>query len=153
MVRRVEAIETLIEPTLEQLGLELLGCERCQGDGHGAILRVYIDHPNGITVDDCAKASRHISAILDVEDAIPGHYNLEVSSPGINRPLFSLAHFAKVVGSKVYVKLHTPEAGRRQWTGMLTQLDGDNLYLDCAEAGEIDVHFNNVEKAHLCAED
>lgn len=150
MVRHAESIEQLIMPTVTGLGYELVGCEFLSGNGQSTV-RVYIDHPNGVTVADCAKTSRQISAVLDVEDPVMGRYLLEVSSPGINRPLFTLAQFAKVTGSKVFVKLRSPVSGRKQWTGILSKVEQEQLQITCEET-VLDVPFNDIETAHVCYE-
>ena len=99
----------LLGPTIEALGYELVGVEMTGG---GGTLRVYIDREEGISVDDCARASREVSAVLDVEDPIRGTYTLEVSSPGVDRPLFSEADFKRFVGSQVRLQMSTPRPVR-----------------------------------------
>ena len=115
-----EAIVARVAPALAELGLECLGVEWNAGHG-GGLLRVYIDSldhegdaANAVGVDDCEAASREISALLDVEDPIPGHYVLEVSSPGIERPLFTAAQFARFLGQEAKVTLKLPRDGRRR---------------------------------------
>ena len=96
-------IARLLEPSISALGYELVAVELA-GSGPDRVLRVYIDHPDGITVDDCADASRQVSAVLDVEDPISGSYVLEVSSPGLDRPLVKVADFERFKGSLVKLR-------------------------------------------------
>lgn len=116
----------LVAPTIEALGYEPWGLEYVT-HGHQTTLRVFIDSPNGITVDDCAAVSRQISAVLDVEDPIPGEYLLEVSSPGMDRPLFTLDQFRRYSGEQVKIRLRSPFEGRRNFKGVLTGVEGDEV--------------------------
>jgi ribosome maturation factor RimP len=114
-----EKLKTLIRQEVELLGYELLGVELIgQGKG-GSLLRVYIDHAEGIVLDDCVQVSHQISGVLDVEDPIKERYQLEVSSPGMDRPLFERAHFERFKGSKVRLKTQTKIDGRHRFTGEL----------------------------------
>ncbi|HXI68713.1 MAG TPA: ribosome maturation factor RimP, partial [Steroidobacteraceae bacterium] len=106
-----ERLIALIEPLLAPLGYELVELEYSAGRAH-ALLRVFIDRESGVTLDDCALASREISALLDVDDPIPSAYTLEVSSPGFDRVLRTQAHFGRFVGSRVFIELKEPRAGR-----------------------------------------
>lgn len=119
-------LQDLLEPGAAALGYEVLDVEMTGGPGQG-VLRVYIDGPNGISVDDCAAASGQFSAILDVEDPIPGQYTLEVSSPGLDRPLTRVRHFQAVVGREVRVKTDAAVAGRRRFRGPLQGVDDEGL--------------------------
>ena len=140
-------IVRLLEPSISALGFELVAVELV-GSGDDRILRVYIDHPDGITVDDCADVSRQVSAVLDVEDPIPGAYVLEVSSPGLDRPLVKAADFERFRGS--LVKLRTREAvlGRKNFTGMLSEASGDNVVVE-VDGEPYEIEFANIEKARL----
>jgi ribosome maturation factor RimP len=100
-------LTAMLEPAVEALGFELLGLEFVQAGRHST-LRVYIDHENGITVDNCADVSRQVSAILDVEDPITNEYDLEVSSPGVDRPLFKPAHYEQAQGEELRVRTKLP---------------------------------------------
>ena len=113
-----ERLIALIEPLVEQLGFELVELEYSGGRSH-AVVRVFLDGPEGVTVEDCERISREISALLDVEDPIPSAYTLEVSSPGFDRVLRKRAHFERFMGSRVLVELKAPRAGRRRYTGKL----------------------------------
>src|SRR5882762_4277283 len=113
-----ERLIALIEPVLVQLGYELVELEYAAGRSQ-AVVRIFIDKPDGITVEDCERVSREVAALLDVDDPIPTAYTLEVSSPGFDRLLRTPAHFERFVGSRVFVELKVPRAGRRRYTGTL----------------------------------
>jgi ribosome maturation factor RimP len=149
-----EAIAARVAPALAELGLECLGVEWNAGHG-GGLLRVYIDSlqhdgdaANAVSVDDCEAASREISALLDVEDPIPGHYVLEVSSPGIERPLFNAAQFARFVGEEAKVTLKLPREGRRRMRGRIAAVEGKRIGMD-VDGKRIDVGEDEIESAHL----
>jgi ribosome maturation factor RimP len=129
------------------MGYEFVGCE-LQRQGHSSLLRVYIDSEKGVTIDDCSKVSYQVSAMLDVEDPIQGRYTLEVSSPGIDRPLFEIAHFERFVGNKVKIHLHMPLNGRRNFSGMLLKVEGTNIHL-LVDEENIVVPFSEIEKAKI----
>jgi len=116
----------MLEPEVERLGFELADIEISVG-GSSGVLRVFIDSDDGITLENCAAVSRQISALLDVEDPIPGEYNLEVSSPGINRRLVKSTHFERFAGSRVKVKLKRLVDGRRNFKGKLLGFDEPNV--------------------------
>ncbi len=127
MRRQQERVQTIIEPSVLAMGYELVGVEYLPR-GDGGLLRVYIDSPDGITVDDCERVSRQVSGVLDVEDPIKGAYTLEVSSPGLARPLFTPEHFRRFSGHTVRIRLDLPIDGRRNITGVLVGCeDGDVL--------------------------
>ena len=133
---------------LADLQLECLGIEFSPSQGQST-LRVYLDaQGREITLDDCEAASRELSALLDVEDPIPGHYVLEVSSPGIDRPLFTAAQFAKVVGQEVKVLLKAPLEGRRRLRGKVTSVEGDQIALE-AEGKVFEFEHDAVESARI----
>lgn len=143
-----EQLNKMIAPAVAALGYELLGCEYIP-QGRRSILRVYIDAPQGITLSDCESASRQISAVLDVEDAVIGQYHLEVSSPGIERPLFTLAHYQRFMGAKIQVRLRTPlENARRHITGILQKIIDDKIYL-VVDDQEYVIAFNNIQKGYI----
>ena len=119
-----QEIVALLEPEIESLGYELADIEV---NIVGGVLRLFIDSEDGITLDDCAAVSRQVSALLDVEDPIPGEYNLEVSSPGLNRRLVKTSHFERFAGSKVKVKLKRLVDGRRNYKGKLVGYDEPNV--------------------------
>lgn len=140
-----ERLATLIR----SMGYELIGCEWLS-QGRQAVFRIYVDKENGITVDDCSQVSYQVGAMLDVEDLVPGNYALEVSSPGIDRPLFEIAHYRKYIGRQVKVKLHLSINQRRQYKGILQRVEGDDIYLlvDGCEQ-EVKLPFSAIEKANL----
>lgn len=119
----------LLEPVVEQLGFELADVELRLG-GQDGLLRLYIDKDGGIDVEDCQSVSRQVSAILDVEDPLPGNYTLEVSSPGLDRTLTKPAHFQRFMGEDVRVKLRFPLEGRRNFRGALKSADEENIEVE-----------------------
>lgn len=137
----------MITPAVEALGYELWGVE-FQSHGRPPLLRVFIDSENGITVEDCAAASRQISAVLDVEDPISSEYTLEVSSPGMDRPLFTLGQYGRYVGEWLKVKLRVPFEGRRNFRGVLTGVESDEIVL-AADGHEYLLPIELVERAHV----
>ncbi len=108
----------MIEPTAAALGFELVGVLWRDGNSRG-LIRVYIDREEGVTVDDCARVSHRVTGLLDVADPVPGEYDLEVSSPGADRPLFFERDFVRFAGAGMKVTLRTPVAGRHRLTGTL----------------------------------
>lgn len=142
-------IEDILRPCVENLGYELWGCQYSV-QGRHALLRVFIDHERGIGIEDCEKASRQISAVLDVEDPISGHYSLEISSPGIPRPLFYSEQYQRYIGDVVEIKLSKPIGQKRKFTGKIVSADTQNLVLDLEEGlGQQHFSFNAIVKAHL----
>lgn len=140
-------ISGLLEPSVTALGFELVSVELV-GSGNDRTLRVYIDHPDGITVDDCADVSRQVSAVLDVEDPISGAYVLEVSSPGLDRPLVKPADFERFAGSLVKVRTREPVLGRKNFTGLLTEAAGDNVVVE-VDGEPYEISLANIERARL----
>jgi len=124
-----DELATLLEPTVVRLGYELADLEVRLG-GKSGIVRVFIDSPEGIGLDDCEKVSRAVSAILDVEDALPGNYNLEVSSPGLDRKLTKVEHFQRFIGETVKVSLRLPKEGRRRFRGTLEAVNDENIVVE-----------------------
>ncbi len=135
----------MVEPAVDRLGFELVDVEFISGQ---KTLRVYIDGPDGIHVDDCARVSRQLSALFDVEDPIPGQYTLEVSSPGLDRPLARPQDFTRFTGSQVKIKTLTPIEGRRNFQGRLMGLSGECVVLETEET-RYDLALANIEKARL----
>jgi ribosome maturation factor RimP len=124
-----DELAKLLEPTVERLGYELVDLEARLG-GKGGLVRVFIDKPGGIDLDDCETVSRAVSALLDVEDPVPGNYNLEVSSPGLDRKLTKVEHFQRFEGETVKVQMRIPIAGRRRFRGTLVSSDDENIVVD-----------------------
>ncbi|MFY1027843.1 ribosome maturation factor RimP [Actinobacillus seminis] len=144
-----EKLQALLQGSVEDLGCELWGVE-CQRAGRFLTVRLYIDKEGGVTVDDCADVSRQVSAILDVEDPIADKYNLEVSSPGLDRPLFTLSQFERFVGEDIAVHLRIPVQDRRKWQGKLEKIENDMLTLIVDGQPQVLV-FGNVQKANVIA--
>lgn len=157
MTDKANDIANLLTPTVQALGLELLGVEYLPSPG-GAVLRLYIDVPAGdgdaraVGIEDCEAVSREVSAQLDVADPISGHYTLEVSSPGMDRPLFSPGQFARFLGEEAKVGLKLPQDGRRKLQGRIVAVEGETIVFEVdakPEPQRIEVSFDNIEKARL----
>jgi ribosome maturation factor RimP len=144
---KLKLLHELIEPGVVSLGFELWGIEYL-ADGVHSVLRVYIDAENGITVDDCAKVSHQISGVLDVEEPISGQYNLEVSSPGLDRPLFTLEQFVAFTGHKVEIRLRVPFEGRRKFKGLLNGVEGDEV-LVVVDKEEYLLPIDSIDRANV----
>jgi len=142
-----ERLIALIEPVLGRLGYELVELEYAAGRAH-ALVRLFIDAPAGVGLEDCARASREVSVLLDVEDPIPTAYTLEVSSPGFDRVLRTQAHFGRFVGSRVFVELKEPRAGRRRYTGTLLTVDEAGIALE-VDREQVAMAFTEIGKARL----
>jgi len=142
-----ERLIALIEPVLVRLGYELVELEYAAGRSQ-AVVRIFIDRPEGITVEDCERVSREVAALLDVDDPIPTAYTLEVSSPGFDRVLRTAAHFERFVGSRVFVELKAPRAGRRRYTGMLQAVNATGIELE-VDKQKVEVPFEEIGKARL----
>lgn len=136
----------MIRSAVEPMGYELVGVEYV-----GGVLRVFIDAEDGITVDDCADVSHQVSGLLDVEDPIRENYALEVSSPGLDRPLFSEAHYRRFAGSRVKITLREKLDGRRRFEGVLVGVRDGKVVLDL-EGGEVVLPLQMIEKARLVPE-
>ncbi len=124
-----DELSNLLEPTVERLGYELVDAEVRLGS-KGGLVRLFIDKPEGVDLDDCERVSRAVSALLDVEDPIPGNYNLEVSSPGLDRKLTKVEHFQRFTGETVKIQMRIPIAGRRRFRGTLVSSDADNIVVE-----------------------
>ncbi|RZN57122.1 ribosome maturation factor RimP [Avibacterium paragallinarum] len=142
-----EKLRDLLQDSVEDLGCELWGIE-CQRMGRFLTVRLYIDKEGGVSVDDCADVSCQVSAILDVEDPIADKYNLEVSSPGLDRPLFTLNQYARFIGQEILVHLRMPVLDRRKWQGVLEKIDNDMLTLIVEGQPQVLV-FGNIQKANV----
>ncbi|MGI8560107.1 MAG: ribosome maturation factor RimP [Luteimonas sp.] len=164
MTDKATDIANLLAPTVEALGLELLGVEYLPAPG-SAVLRLYIDRPGAdasaegqgvgiesIGIEDCEAVSREVSAQLDVEDPISGNYTLEVSSPGVDRLLFTPGQFAQFVGERAKVGLKLPQDGRRKLTGTIVAVaaaDGRDTITFQVDGQPFTVAFDNIDKARL----
>ena len=139
-----EMVRNVVEP----MGYELVGCELVPQGKSGSIFRVYIDHEQGITLDDCSTVSHQLSGVLDVEDPIRGNYNLEISSPGLDRPLFEAEHFDRFAGNRVAVKMQLAVLGRKNFKGLLLSREGDDIQVEVD--GEVyDLPINQIDQARL----
>lgn len=121
-----DELSELLEPTVSRLGYELIDLEAKIG-GKSGVLRLFIDKADGIDLEDCERVSRAVSALLDVEDPLPGHYDLEVSSPGLDRKLTKVEHFQRFAGEEVKVQTRFPIEGRRRYRGILESCDDENI--------------------------
>lgn len=150
MARVNPEVKALIEPVVTGLGFELVGVEFL-AQGRHSLLRVYVDRDGGITVDDCADVSRQLSAMLDVEDPLPGAYTLEVSSPGLDRPLFEADDYRRFAGRRAEIRLLVPLDGRRKFVGELAGVeDGQLVLVDDGQQRRIPL--DRIGKANLVAE-
>lgn len=147
MAKFEHKLTAMLRPAVEETGKELLGVEYISA-GNNSVLRLFIDHENGIDVDDCAEVSHQVGAILDVEDPISSEYNLEVSSPGLDRPLFEKSQFEGVIGETVEVKISMPLNGRRKFKGKLITVEKDNLIV-MVDNEEYELVISNIDKANL----
>ena len=140
-------VESLLRPIVEDMGYEFWGCEYVPAGRH-ATLRIYIDKPAGVTVDDCADVSHEVSGVLDVEDPVPGAYNLEISSPGLDRPLMSPAHFDRYVGEEIQLRSAAPVMGRKRFKGVLAAVTDEGVEVE-VDGERYFIPFEDIEKANL----
>jgi len=158
MTDNANEIAMLLTPTVQSLGLELLGVEYLAAPG-SALLRLYIDVPTDagvermVGIEDCEAVSREVSAQMDVADPISSHYTLEVSSPGVERLLFTLAQFARFIGETAKATLKLPQDGRRRLQGAIVRVDDGGIVFrvdgNGGEPVELVVAIDNIEKARL----
>lgn len=149
-MRRVSpGIETVIEPVVSGLGYEYVGAQFGQAE-NGQTLRVFIDTENGVVVEDCVAVSKQLSAVLDVEDTIKSAYQLEVSSPGIDRPLFTANQFTEQKNEVVKVKMAVAVDGRRNFKGRLVDVENDAAIVE-VDGIDYALPVSDVEEAHLVA--
>lgn len=143
---REDKLHALLEPSVQALGFELWGLEYLTGKH--STLRVYIDGENGVLVDDCARVSEQIGAVLDVEEPISGEYVLEVSSPGLDRRLFRLEQYPGYVGEEIEVKLRRPFEGRRKFSGILRGVEDEDIVV-LVDDHEYLLPFGDVDRAQV----
>ena len=130
------------------MGCTVWGVEYISQGKH-SVLRVYIDGEDGINVDLCAEVSRHVSDLLDVEEMMPMAYTLEVSSPGMERPLFKAEHYERFSGELAEIRLRTPQQGQRKFTGRLAGVENDCVLLDVENGDQVELPINDIDRAHL----
>jgi ribosome maturation factor RimP len=140
-------IRELVQPFAESLGLTLWGTEIAGGSGR-PVLRVFIDGPEGVDVEQCARVSRQLAVALDVEELMHGAYDLEVSSPGLERRFFELSQLPPYVGQELDVTLEAPAEGRKRFKGVFTALTGETLSMEC-EGKAVSFPWGSVAKARL----
>jgi ribosome maturation factor RimP len=147
MRRNLTQLWDLLEPVITGLGYELVEIEYQPNPKHG-VLRIFIDQPDGIQLDDCQEVSNQVSALLDVEDPIPGHYNLEVSSPGLDRPLNKVEDFERFTGEMVKIKTGMAIDGQRNFKGRLRGIEGDDITIEF-DGKQVSLPLASIEKARL----
>ena len=147
----MQDLTELFEPVIRSMGYELVGIE-FQGSTQHGTLRVYIDHENGIGVDDCVAISHQISAILDVEEPIQQAYDLEVSSPGINRPLFKAQDYEQYSGHSAKIKMAVPLNGRKNFKGVLQGVIDSRSVKIMVDNEGYDLPISDIAKANLVGE-
>ena len=147
MRRNLTQLWDLLEPVVTGLGYELVEIEYQPNPKHG-VLRIFIDQPDGIQLDDCQEVSNQVSALLDVEDPIPGHYNLEVSSPGLDRPLNKVEDFERFTGEMVKIKTVMAIDGQRNFKGLLRGIEGDDITIEF-DGKQVTLPLASIEKARL----
>ena len=143
----LQKLNELLQPLVEDLGYEFIGIEYNPNPKH-SVLRIYIDHENGVGIQDCETVSRETAALLDVKDPIRSHYNLEVSSPGLDRPLFTPAHFSEFTGSEVQINLFAPQDGRRKFSGPILSAGESSVNIE-QDGSEVTLQYDNIAKAKL----
>lgn len=149
-MRQHAALEKLIAPIVDSLGLTWVGLQYFP-QGKRSILRLFVDKPGGVSVDDCARVSRQVNAVLSVENPIPGEYTLEVSSPGLDRLLFSVEQCREQIGKMVSIQLVVPKAGKRNFKGRLERVEGSLLTL-LMDTGEVTFVFEDISEVRLVPE-
>jgi len=147
IVLSVHKLNELLQPLVEDLGYEFIGIEYNSNPKH-SVLRLYIDQENGVAIEDCETVSRETAALLDVKDLIRSQYNLEVSSPGLDRPLFTLAHYREWAGHKAQINLFAPQDGRRKFSGPILSADEESVTIN-QDGSEVRLDFGNIAKAKL----
>ena len=140
-------LTALLQPLVEELGYEFVGFEH-SSNPKNPVLLIYIDTPDGIAVEDCEKVSREVAALLDVEDPISGQYMLEVSSPGLDRPLFTLSQFHQFSGEVAQISLYAPSNGRRKFKGKILGTDEGQVKIE-QDGEEVTLDLGNIAKARL----
>ena len=143
----VHKLNELLQPLVEDLGYEFVGLEY-NPSPKSAVLRIYIDQESGVGIEDCETVSRESAALLDVKDPIRSHYTLEVSSPGLDRPLFTAAHYNEFTGCEAQINLFAPQDGRRKFKGPILKADESSVIIEQDGAG-VTLDYDNIAKAKL----
>jgi len=143
----LQILNELLQPLVEDLGYEFVGIEYNSNPKH-SVLRIYIDKENGVDIKDCETVSRETAALLDVKDPIRNKYDLEVSSPGLDRPLFTPAHYIEFAGYEAKISLFAPQDGRRKFTGPILGADENSVRIE-QDGSEVTLDFDNIAKAKL----
>ena len=143
-----EQIREMAAEVAAKNGVELVHIEE-KGTGKSRTLRVFIDKPEGVSIEDCSTVSREFGASLDAEDLIHTEYILEVSSPGLERELYSLKDFERFAGSLAKVKTHKPVDGQKNFRGKITKVEGEEIFFDDRTSGEVSFPYEAVAKANL----
>lgn len=149
MAKREQQLVEILEPTVEAMGYELVHVELVRAKT--VILRLYIDKPDGVGLDDCSAVSNQVSGVLDVEDPIQSEYSLEVSSPGWDRPLSKLEHYERFVGERAALQLGMAMQGRRKFTGVIAAVNGREIELT-VDGQAVAIDFDQIEKGRLAPE-
>jgi ribosome maturation factor RimP len=147
MASKHDTLTELLTPVVEALGCELWGLEYFS-QGRHSTLRLFIESPNGVGLEECEKVSRQVSSVMDVEDPIVGEYTLEVSSPGLDRPLYKLEQFVRYVGEQLNVKLRSAFDGRRNFSGLLQGVENEEIIL-LVDGNEYLLPIELIEKANI----
>ncbi|WP_029463719.1 ribosome maturation factor RimP [Rickettsiella massiliensis] len=150
MMKNSITIEQIIRPAIESLGYELWGCV-CLTQGRHNLLRVYIESEKGVNLGDCERVARQIKALIEVEEALPADFLLEVSSPGIDRRLFTLAQCHRFIGANVAIQTHYAIENQRKWKGILKSVEGEHLTLS-QETGDLVLKWDNILRANILPE-
>lgn len=144
----VDKIRAFLETLLPTLDLEIFDIQY-RREGHGWVLRVFIDSETGVTLDDCSTVSRELGQHLDVEDLIDHAYHLEISSPGLERPLRSINDFQRFCGKRAKVRFHNAIDGEKVFKGEIEQVDGEKIFLRLNDDNSMEFTFDMVNKARL----
>lgn len=147
MNKKQEELTQLLQPTVEMMGYEWIGLDYLL-QGRHSLLRVYVDKEGGVTAGDCGRISHQLGAVLDVENPIVNRYTLEVSSPGLNRPLFTLAHFKKQIGKTVAIHTIEPVQEQKNFKGTIQAVNNEQIVILSDEA-RVELPFKIIQKAHL----
>jgi len=143
-----ERVEQIAASVVEQAGIEFVHCQ-IAGSKRNPTVRLVIDKPGGVTLEDCAQISREVEAVLDRDDFIPTSYVLEVSSPGIERELYKLADYERFAGKDVRIKTAKPIGGQRNFAGKIASVKGGEIEFEDKTSGTIRIPFELIAKANL----